>query len=70
MGAVLGASLGVAAVGGGPRGRMAIGIGTQGGAGAVSIGYGKRLGDRGSFTLGAAFGGGEGSAGAGFGFDF
>ena len=58
-----------AANGSGPNGRIAIGVGTQAGAQAVSIGYGKRLGDRGSFTLGASFGGGEKSAGAGFGFD-
>jgi hypothetical protein len=48
---------------------MAIGVGAQGGQGAVSIGYGKRLGDRGSFSVGASFGKGESSAGAGFGFD-
>jgi hypothetical protein len=48
---------------------MAIGVGAQGGQGAVSIGYGKRIGDRGSFSVGASFGKGESSAGAGFGFD-
>ena len=58
-----------AANGNGAKGRIAIGIGTQGSQGAVSIGYGKRLGDRGSFSLGASFSSGESSAGAGFGFD-
>ena len=58
-----------AANGNGAKGRVAIGIGTQGSQGAVSIGYGKRLGDRGSFSLGASFSSGESSAGAGFGFD-
>jgi hypothetical protein len=58
-----------AVAGASERGRLAVGLGAQGGAGAVSVGYGKRLGDRGSFTLGASFGGGEGSIGAGFGFD-
>ena len=41
----------------------------QGGQGAVSIGYGKRIGDRASFSLGASFGSGESSVGGGFGFD-
>ena len=51
------------------KGRIAIGVGAQGGQGAVSIGYGKRVGDRASFTLGAAFSSGESSVGGGFGFD-
>ncbi|KQZ77672.1 hypothetical protein ASD55_07335 [Rhodanobacter sp. Root561] len=55
--------------GSGPNGRIAIGMGAQGGQGAVSIGYGKRVGDHGSFSLGASFSRGESSAGAGFGFD-
>jgi hypothetical protein len=55
--------------GSGPNGRLAIGMGAQGGQGAVSIGYGKRVGDHGSFSLGASFSRGESSAGAGFGFD-
>jgi autotransporter adhesin len=58
-----------AAIGASARGRIAVGIGTQGGQGAMSIGYGKRIGDSGSFSVGAAFGAGESSAGAGFGFD-
>lgn len=58
-----------AAISNSPRGRVAIGVGAQGGQGAVSIGYGKRIGDRGSFSVGASFGSGESSAGAGFGFD-
>lgn len=58
-----------AAIGAGARGRIAVGVGAQGGQGAVSMGYGKRLGDRGSFSIGASFASGESSAGAGFGFD-
>ena len=58
-----------AALGASAKGRIAIGVGVQGSQGAVSIGYGKRLGDRGSFSLGASFSGSESSAGAGFGFD-
>lgn len=51
------------------KGRIAIGVGAQGSQGAVSIGYGKRIGDRGSFSLGASFSSGESSVGGGFGFD-
>jgi hypothetical protein len=58
-----------AANGNSAKGRIAIGVGTQGSQGAVSIGYGKRLGDRGSFSLGASFSSGESSVGGGFGFD-
>ena len=58
-----------AANGNSEKGRIAIGLGTQGSQGAVSIGYGKRLGDRGSFSLGASFASGESSVGGGFGFD-
>lgn len=58
-----------AANGHGPNGRIAIGVGAQNSEGAVSIGYGKRIGDRGSFSLGASFSSGESSFGGGFGFD-
>ena len=58
-----------AANGSSNKGRIAIGVGTQGSQGAVSIGYGKRIGDRGSFSLGASFASGESSVGGGFGFD-
>ena len=51
------------------NGRVAIGVGTQSGKAAMSVGYGKRLPGGASFTLGASFSGGENSAGAGFGFD-
>ena len=51
------------------KGRLAIGVGAQGSQGAVSIGYGKRVGERGSFSLGASFANGESSVGGGFGFD-
>ncbi|PZQ31997.1 MAG: adhesin, partial [Stenotrophomonas acidaminiphila] len=43
--------------------------GAQGGEGAVSIGYGKRVGARASFSLGASFSSGESSVGGGFGID-
>ena len=58
-----------AANGNSAKGRVAIGVGAQGSQGALSIGYGKRLGDRGSFSLGASFSSGESSVGGGFGFD-
>jgi autotransporter adhesin len=58
-----------AANGSSAKGRFAIGVGAQGNQGAVSIGYGKRVGSRGSFTVGGSYSGGETSAGAGFGFD-
>ena len=58
-----------AAIGNSAAGRVAIGIGGQGSQGAVSVGYGKRIGDRASFSFGASYSGGESSAGAGFGFD-
>ena len=58
-----------AANGASAKGRIAVGVGAQGGQGALSIGYGKRIGDRASFSLGASFASGESSAGAGFGFD-
>lgn len=52
-----------------PRGRIAAGAGFQGGERALSIGYGKRIGERASFSLGGAFSKGEKSAGVGFGMD-
>ena len=51
------------------RGRLAVGAGTQGGREAVSIGYGRSIGQRASFSLGTAFSGSERSAGIGFGID-
>lgn len=51
------------------RGRVAVGAGWQNGESALSIGYGKRIGRSGSFSLGGAFGGNEKSAGVGFGLD-
>src|SRR5690606_17754812 len=42
-----------------PRGRVAVGAGFQGGERALSLGYGKRIGQRGSFSLGGAFSGSE-----------
>ncbi|QNN70879.1 YadA-like family protein [Thermomonas carbonis] len=58
-----------AANGDSAKGRIALGVGAQGGQGAVSIGYGKRIGDRGSFSFGASFSNGESAVGGGFGFD-
>ncbi|HSX63320.1 MAG TPA: YadA C-terminal domain-containing protein, partial [Pseudoxanthomonas sp.] len=52
-----------------PRGRIAVGAGFQGGEQALSIGYGKRIGQRASFSLGGAFSGSEKSGGIGFGLD-
>ena len=52
-----------------PRGRVAVGAGFQGGEQALSIGYGRRIGQRASFSLGGAFSGSEKSAGIGFGVD-
>ena len=58
-----------AANGGSGKGRVAVGVGAQGGERAVSIGYGKRVGSRASFSLGASFSSGESTVGGGFGFD-
>lgn len=52
-----------------PRGRVAVGAGFQGGESALSVGYGKRIGTRASFSLGGAFSGSEKSGGIGFGID-
>jgi autotransporter adhesin len=52
-----------------PRGRVAVGAGFQGGEQALSVGYGRKVGERASFSLGGAFSGGEKSAGVGFGVD-
>ena len=52
-----------------PRGRVAAGVGFQGGERALSVGYAKRIGARASFSLGGAFSGSEKSAGMGFGVD-
>ena len=46
-----------------------MGAGFQGGEQALSVGYGRKLGKRGSFSLGGAFSSGEKSAGVGFGVD-
>lgn len=50
-------------------GRVAVGAGFQDGSRALSIGYAKPLGQRGTFSLGGAFSGSERSAGFGFGLD-
>jgi hypothetical protein len=52
-----------------PRGRIAAGAGWQNGEKALSIGYGKQVGERASFSLGGAFSGSDRSAGVGFGVD-
>jgi len=46
-----------------------VGIGFQGQQQAVSIGYGKRIGERTSISLSGAFSGREKSAGLGFGVE-
>ena len=51
------------------RGRIAVGVGAQNGESALSVGYGRRVGDRASLTFGAAISGSESSAGIGMGFD-
>lgn len=51
------------------RGRVAVGLGEQNGESALSIGYGRMVGDRASLTFGAAISGSESSAGIGMGFD-
>lgn len=52
-----------------PRGRFAIGAGFQNGKQALSVGYGRRMGERSSFTLGGAFSGSDRAANVGFGVD-
>lgn len=52
-----------------PRGRVAVGAGWQNGEQALSVGYGKQVGERASFSLGGAFSGSDRSAGVGFGID-
>jgi len=51
------------------RGRLAVGMGFQDGESALSVGYGRRIGDNVSFSLGGAFSSDERSAGVGFGVD-
>jgi hypothetical protein len=46
-----------------------VGAGFQAGESALALGYGRRVGQRGSFSLGGAFSGSEKSAGVGFGVD-
>ena len=50
-----------------PRGRVAVGAGWQNGEQALSVGYGKQVGERASFSLGGAFSGSDRPAGVGFG---
>ncbi len=68
MGAALAGMSANAVAGSGPNGRIAIGVGAQGGKRAAAFGYGKKF-DRASFTLGGAFSGSEKAVNAGFGFD-
>src|SRR3546814_16400219 len=51
------------------RGRVAVGAGWQHGESALSLGYSKQTGERGSFSNGGAFSNGDNSAGIGFGVD-
>src|SRR5690606_2816480 len=57
-----------AARAGSERGRVAVGVGFQGGERGLSVGYCNPAG-RASFALGGAFSGDERSAGLGFGID-
>jgi len=50
-------------------GRLSMGVGMQGGQKAMAIGYGKRIGERMSFSIGGSFSGSESQIGAGFGVD-
>ena len=52
-----------------PRGRIAVGAGFQNSQKALSVGYGKQISERASFSLGGAFSGDDRSAGIGFGVD-
>ena len=52
-----------------PRGRVAVGAGWQNGETALSLGYSKQIGDRGSVSLGGAFSSDDQSVGVGFGID-
>ena len=58
-----------AANAGSSRGRVAIGAGFLSGEQAIAIGYGKKIGERSSLTIGGAFSGSEKTAGIGFGMD-
>lgn len=51
------------------RGRLSMGLGFQESEAAVSIGYGHRIGDNVSLSIGAAFADDESSAGVGLGID-
>jgi hypothetical protein len=51
------------------NGRLSIGAGFQSGQSAISIGWGRPIGEHASFSLGGAFSNGESSAGIGFGVD-
>ncbi|UPG92678.1 YadA family autotransporter adhesin [Luteibacter aegosomatissinici] len=52
-----------------PGGRVAVGMGTQGGQQALSVGYARSLGERAHVSIGGAFSGSQNSAGVGFGVD-
>jgi hypothetical protein len=52
-----------------PRGRVSVGAGWQNGENALSVGYGKQVGERMSFSIGGAFSSDDSSAGVGFGID-
>lgn len=67
--ALAGMSANAVAGANGTRGRIAVGVGLQGGERAMSVGYGKRVGDRVTFSLGGAFSGSEKAVNAGFGMD-
>ncbi|PPJ44878.1 adhesin, partial [Rhizobium sp. KAs_5_22] len=51
------------------RGRLAVGAGFQDGESGLAIGYGRRINENVSVSIGAAFSGSESSGGVGFGVD-
>ncbi len=71
MGAMSAAStqMAINAAGASEKGRVAAGVGYQDGRSAISVGYGKQLGDRMRFSVGATSSGSQTSVGAGFGMD-
>lgn len=69
QGAISSAMLNMAINAAGSRSRVAVGAGFQNVEQALSVGYGRRIGERGSFSVGGAFSGSERSAGIGAGFD-
>jgi trimeric autotransporter adhesin len=51
------------------KGRIAMGVGYQGGQSALSVGYAKAINERARFSIGGAVSGSDANVGVGFGFD-